>query len=257
MKAWIALGCVALLTACVTQTTLDGREVADGDRSLDAASAARERVALAVGYLERGEMEAARRNLERALEHDSGSMQAHLTLAYYYEQVEDLPAARETYEHLLKLHPDSADVHNNYGVFLCRRLEFDASEEQLLAAIASPGYAKQGSSFENLARCALKVGREPLAVQYFHSALKYDPGRIGLWLELAELAFRLQDYPQARSALSQFHGTAVATAPSLWLGVEIERRAQQWQAARQFGAQLLVKYPDSEQAKAYRAKNYQ
>ncbi|TKB51555.1 type IV pilus biogenesis/stability protein PilW [Ferrimonas sediminicola] len=257
MKAWIALGCVALLVACVTQTTLDGREVATGDPILDAQEAARERVALAVGYLKRGDMEAARRNLERALEHDGDSEQGHLTLAYYYEQVGDLSAARQIYEGLLKLYPGSADVHNNYGVFLCRRSEFDRSQEQLLAAIATPGYAQQGSSYENLARCALKVGRQTLAVQYFHSALKYDPGRIDLWLELAELSFRLQDYPQARSALSHYHGAAAATAPSLWLGVEIESRAQQWQAARQFGAQLLVKYPDSEQAKAYRAKNYQ
>ncbi|SDI61174.1 type IV pilus assembly protein PilF [Ferrimonas sediminum] len=257
MKAWMAIGISMVLWGCVSQTTLDGRQVTQTDPAVEAEQAARERVALALGYLERGDLEAAKRNLDRALEHQPQSESALLTLAYYFEQVQETAQAGVVYRRVIDLHPHSADARNNYGVFLCRQGEWPQSERQLLAAIELPDYAKQGKSYENLARCALKAGLAEPAQQYFQMALKYDPGRTDLWLELAELAFRQQDYPQARLALSQYHAMNAASAATLWLGVEIESRANHKKAAQRFGAQLLVNYPESEQAKAYRAKNYQ
>lgn len=244
-----------LLSACVSQTTLDGQPVVRETEQPQRVAA--ERVALAMAYMERGQYPQAKANLERAEALDPDSESLLLAAALYFEQVGDVEGANQSYLTALKRAPDSADLRNNYGVFLCREKRYEAAQEQLLLAVNQPHYRQQGSTYENLARCALQAGQVNDAERYFGRALKYDPNRTSIWLELAELSLSQKRFDDAGEALAQFHAVSPATASSLWLGVEIAIAAERRQTARHFGARLLLDYPDSKQAKAYRAKNYQ
>ncbi|MGS0726167.1 type IV pilus biogenesis/stability protein PilW, partial [Shewanella sp. 0m-11] len=58
---------------------------------------------------------------------------------------------------------------------------------------------------------------------------------------------------EAREQLSRYHRVAAESATSLALGIEIEQGLNDEGAVRRFGILLLAKFPQSIQAKEYRA----
>lgn len=241
-----------MTTACVTERTYSGTDIPVSERKLDRVAAARERTQLGLTYLNRGNTEQAKYNLDKAVEYAPQLESVHVALAYYYQTVGDLVRTEQSYMDAINSQDASGDSKNNFGVFLCQQKQYEKAEKMFLAAIEMPKYTRTASSYENLGLCSREARQAEKARQYFQMALKYDPRRSVSLLELAELAFEQGDPIQARSELARYHQVAPQTPESLALGIQIEQAVNDDAAVKKFGILLLAKFPASPQAKQYR-----
>ncbi len=256
MRPLSALLLAALLGGCVQSTTYSGTDTQVAEIKYDANAAARDRISLGLAYLNRGETEQAKFNLEKALEHAPKLSEALLAMAYYYDSVQDLENAERYYRKAVDVKSDNADAANNLGVFYCRHERYPESERWLLKAVQTPGYIRMAQTYENLGLCALKAGWTDKAAGYFEQALNYDSRRAAALLELAKLDFAAGRPERARRHLERYHRNGDESADSLLLAAELAFQAQNADEARRYGVLLLAKFPGSEQAKTYRTKYY-
>ncbi|SHH33285.1 type IV pilus biogenesis/stability protein PilW [Ferrimonas marina] len=245
-----------LMSGCVQTTTYSGTDTRVAEREYVPSAAARERVSLGLAYLNRGDNEQAKYNLERALEQSPDLDEALLAMAHYYDVVKDEARAEQFYKRAVSVHPNSADAANNYGVFLCRQQRYKDADKWMNRAVDIPGYIRMSQTYENLGMCARQAGWDDKARLYYERALNYDPRRAATLLEVAELSFVAQQWDETRRYLERYHQGGNESPASLLLGAELEYSVQNTDAARRYGVLLLAKYPGSEQAKTYRMKYY-
>ncbi|WP_144213499.1 type IV pilus biogenesis/stability protein PilW [Shewanella donghaensis] len=241
------------LIGCVTERTYTGTDIPVAERTLDKEAAARERMQLGLTYLNRGNIEQAKFNLNRAVDYAPQLSSVHTAMAFYYQTVGDDVRTEESYRKAIDTNDATGDAMNNFGVFLCQKQKYPQAESMLLAAIESKEYTRTASSYENLGVCSLSAGDADKAKQYFETALRYDPRRQSTLKELIELAISENDYDTAKINLDRFHRVAQQTPESLALGIKISHELADEEAVKRYGITLIAKYPASEQAKEYRA----
>ncbi|WP_117234742.1 type IV pilus biogenesis/stability protein PilW [Vibrio maerlii] len=189
----------SLLTGCITVT--EGKV----EMVQDTKQMAESRISLGLGYLENGNMLKARENLELAIKHAPKYYRAQLSLAHYYEKVDEPKQAELRYKKALKLAPKNGNVLNNYGTFLCKQGKFEIADEYFNRAIEQPHYLLLSSSYENAGLCALKSGDDTKAKHYFERALDYNPYRALSTLQIAQIEIDEKAYSDARIRLMKFH----------------------------------------------------
>ncbi|GAA5191107.1 type IV pilus biogenesis/stability protein PilW [Ferrimonas gelatinilytica] len=249
----LVAGCLA---GCVQNTTYSGTDTQVAEARYDANAAARDRISLGLAYLDRGEAEQAKFNLEKALEHAPKLSDALLAMAYYYDSVQDEKNAEIYYRKAVDAKSDNADAANNLGVFYCRHGRYPEAERWLLKAVETPGYIRMAQTYENLGLCTLEAGWTDKAAGYFEKALNYDGRRAVALLELAKLDFAAGRIEPARRHLKRYHQYGDESADSLLLAAELAFQSHNADEARRYGVLLLAKFPGSEQAKTYRTKYY-
>lgn len=242
-----------LASGCVTEQTYSGTDIPVSERTFDKVAAAKERTQLGLTYLQRGNAEQAKFNLDKAMSYAPDLEEVNVAMAYFYQTVGDVPRTEEAYRRAVRSSDATGDSMNNFGVFLCQQKRYDEAEQMFLKAIEQPKYTRTASSYENLGICSRDGGNREKARHYFDMALKYDPRRATSLLELTELAMDSQDYQGAKRLLERMHTVVAESAASLALGVEIERQLNNFDASSRYGILLLAKFPASPEAKQYRA----
>lgn len=214
----INLAAIATLSACVTVT--------DGPPKVEAEpkEMAESRIALGLGYLEKGNMVRARENLELAIQHAPNYYRAQISMAHYYEQVGESEEARKTYQKALRQDPRNGNVLNNYGTFLCKQGKYKKADQYFNKAIEQPYYYLVSASYENAALCALKAGDDDKAQYYFTRALDHDPIRARSILQLSQLEVQKEQFTNARIRLMKFHQMYGYQIPSLKILIELESK---------------------------------
>lgn len=241
MRALLVFGCMLFLSACVQVPVSDSRKV-------DPAAGARDRVAIAAEYLRSGEDEKAQLQLQRALELDARSPEAHNLMAVLLDRDGDKRGAEKSYKKAIKLRPDFSQARNNYAVFLFKNGRYKDAYKQFEAASADLGYDLRGQAFEGMGRCALKMGDKEGAMRSFVRALRSDPSLPTATLELGELQFAQENFDGARSAYQRYlklTENMSQTAQSLWLGIRLERRFGDKNALASYELALKRLYPNS------------
>ncbi|EEX92245.1 type IV pilus biogenesis/stability protein PilW [Vibrio orientalis CIP 102891 = ATCC 33934] len=196
------------------------------------------RVKLGIGYLKQGNMIKARENFEMALKHDPNYYRAQLSLAHYFEQVEETESAKHLYQSAFNQHANNGDVLNNYGTFLCRYGQYEQADTLFNQAVKQPSYYRISTSYENAALCSLKAGNKQRAQEYFHRALAHQPGRPTSSLNLAKLEIENRSYVDARLRLLRFHQRYGAQKSSLKLLIELEQGAGNTTLEHKYRGQL-------------------
>jgi len=219
MKSLIWGLTVALAVAgCVSQTTISGTDQTVVQQHFDADAAAKTRTSLALRYLQGGDSQQAKLNLDKAMQYAPRSPEVHRAFAYYYQQVGETTLAEQAYRRSMNLAPDNPDTLNNFGVFLCQQGQFQEAETLFLRALKQPDYVKVADTYENAGICAKVAGQSARARHYFQAALNYDPRRPRALLEAAELELDAGNKAQAREYLLRYQKLAQPTARSqrLW-----------------------------------------
>ncbi|MCG9697213.1 type IV pilus biogenesis/stability protein PilW [Shewanella sp. Isolate11] len=242
-----------MVSGCVTERTYSGTDVPITEREFDNVAAARQRVQLGLTYLQKGNSEQAKYNLDKALEYAPKLEAVHIGLAYYYQSVGELELTEQSYRNAINSSDATGDSMNNFGVFLCQQKKYEQSEEMFLRAVKMPKYTRSASSYENLGICSRESGDLTKAQHYFKMALNYDARRAVSLLELAEIELELGNYTEAKNGLARFHRVVPESAASLGLGIKIEQGLNNSEAVKKFGILLLAKFPTSNEAKQYRA----
>lgn len=228
------------LAAC--GTTQDSR-VSDKD-------AARFNVQLGMNYLQRGDLEAAREKLERALQQDASLPAAHAALGILYERVGDIGRARDHLQRATRLAPGDPGMLNNYGGFLCRQGDYKEGIRHFELAASNAYYRTPEAALANAGVCARQIPDFEAAEDYLRRALDVNRNYAEALLQLADLSLERDLALQARAFLQRYERVGPVTPDTLELGYRIETAAGDMRAAREYAARLRTEFPDSREARS-------
>lgn len=223
----------------------------------DPEQAARTRTAIAAQYIQSGELDAAQRHLQQALEADPRSAAAHNMMGVLLQtegSVVNLRRAEESYRRAIDLEPDFAQAHNNYGVFLSKQKRYEEALQRFEVAGTSLGYEGRANALENLGRTALLLGNTARAQKAFEQAIHADRGAVGARYELAQLLLDQGQLSEASRRFKEYRqliGRTPLDAGSLWLGMRLARLQQDQSRLQEYALQLQQRYPNSEQYQRY------
>ena len=87
-------------------------------------------------------------------------------------------------------------------------------------------------------------------------ALGYNPNKVRLYLDLANIALKNSAPSEAENWLSQFRKKTDDTAESLWLSIKAAQTQGRLAEMHVYGQSLVQRFPSSAQAKRYQNNDY-
>lgn len=234
LRRALSLAIIMALSSACTVTEMDYSKTIGSSQASEAAAsrhdtsrdknkeAAETYVQLGLGYLRKGERQRARTNLLKALEKDKRSADAHNALALLLQMEGEGATAEEHFEKAIDYEPALTRVRYNYASFLFRQKRLADAEEQFLIAAEDINYARRGQIFYNLGLIAKQLGKAEEAQQAWEKAIKLSPQLPGPFLNLAEVYFKMGDYPRAKRYLEHYENLSKPTPRALWLAVRLE-----------------------------------
>lgn len=228
------------LSACVSQPLPEGFKDKD---DFDPVEAAKTRISLGLTYLKNGNYSQAKFNLDKALQFAPRLADAHYSLAYYFQLVEENELADKSYREAIDRAPKNADIANSYGAFLCQQGKYNDAKKYFLKAVNSTNYISTAETYENLALCSQSQGEYEDAITYLENALNHQPSRAKSLLMLVQLQVEQQHWQQAKENLRRYEKNARITPDTLWLSVKIEQALGNADLATGYGDMLVRMYP--------------
>ncbi len=214
------------------------------------------RTALAAEYIRSGDLDAAKRNLDEALETDSKSVEANNMMGVLLQQegsASNLLKAETYFKRAVSLDPTDAQVRNNYGVYLSGRKRYPEAVTQFKVAAATLGYDGRAAALENLGRTYVQVNDTVNAEKTFKQALQANRDSLIARLELAEIFMQKNQLRDASGIYNDYLRITGGQqgARSLWLGIRIARAERDNMRMNNFVSQLSTQYPNSTEYKQY------
>jgi type IV pilus assembly protein PilF len=235
---------VTLITlgGCVTESTGGLPDPAPPENRVNA------QLDLARGYLEQGNTERARSSLNKALEIDSRSVEAHVLLGVLNAAESEWGIAEQHFKTALSINPKDAMALNNYGSFLFSRGRFEESVRYLSVLVQDTDYRARSQAYENLGLAQLKVNEREDARESFNRALQLSFSQPQSSLELAQLAYDDGDINSAAGYYDSFRSLAQQNARSLCLGMKIAQAQRDSDRTASYALALNNLFPDSPEA---------
>lgn len=240
---WLAAG---LLAGCSGSAPEKEAQVSEAGQT---------RLQLGLEYLQQGDMDAARQNLEKALDAAPQDYRTQLGMALYEQRIGENAAAEQRYRQALKLAPGNGTVLNNYGAFLCGLGQYVPAQQQFSAAALAPDYGRRRQP-ENAGYCFLKAGQNDEARTLLSRALKVDPDKGTPLLAEAEKQFGEGKRAQSQLLLDVYQHVLPASASSLWLQIRFAALAGRQDSVQRYGKQLARSFPQSKQYQQFLANEY-
>ena len=137
-------------------------------------------------------------------------------------------------------------------MFLCRTSE---TRDQALRIFDEAIAVPQSQKFSNKAMLNTNAGvcvkGEDLerAENYLRTALAFDANFAEALLQMADVAYRRENYLQARAFLQRYVNVAEVSPSVLWLGLRVETAMGDARAADDFGLRLRREFPESVEAR--------
>lgn len=246
---WVVCLTVSLLSGCL------GSSKSQTNR-FSTTAAVPIRLQLGLEYLARGDLSAARQNLEKVVNTDPQDYRAHLAMALYEQRIGENDAAQQRYQRAMKLAPGNGVVLNNYGAFLCNLGQYVAAQRQFSVAVLLPDYGQVADSLESAGYCFLKASKDQEARTLLSRALKYDPDKGEQLLEEAGRQFEEGKRAQAQLLLDVYQHILPVSAGSLWLQIRFAALANRQDSVQHYGRQLARNFPQSKQYQHFLANEY-
>ncbi len=245
-----------MLAACQTsnhtKTSSIGAQGSRESRSdFDRHKAAETRLAAGLTYLRQGNLQFAKRHLDRAMELGVDSGNVHFGIAYYFEQVKEFKKAEKSYKRALKIEPKNPDFLNGYASFLCNKGQYKKADKYYNSAVNQPTYPDIASAYANAGVCAKRSGNVQRAAAYFRKALNRDDKLPIALVEMAEVEFSKERYTRADSYLKRFEEVSKPSANSLWLALRIAYFLKNQDARASYAIKLEQIFPDSDETALY------
>ncbi len=249
LAAFLAFG----LTGCAAQGSAAQPSVlaAGTVEPTDAQRLATIRLELAAAFLENNQPAVALEEANRAVQADPNLAAAHNLRGLVLLQLNEPVLAEQSLQQALRLAPRDGDSWHNLAWLQCQQGRFAEAMQSFARALQAPNYPALPRSWMAQGICQARAGQSAEAVQSLTRSFELDSGNPITLYNLALLLHQRQDSERARFYLRRLNHSEFANAESLWLGVKIENRLQNREAAQQLGRQLQRRFPDSRQAHAY------
>jgi len=205
-------------------------------------------VQLALGYIERDQLNVAQEKLDKAIEQNPDNVDAYTSLAYLKRKVKEFEAAEKYYLEALDIKPNDPNIHNSYGSLLCQMGRYDDALEEIKRAYEDPFYESPYLAYANAGTCLLDKGDYKQAEKMLRKTLRDQPNYAGALISMAEIGIKTEKYMMARAYIQRYHAIARPSAESLWLQVQSEKALGAQDHYLKYARKLLKDFPDSEEA---------
>lgn len=255
IRAVMGLLLLGAVAACANNsvnanTDRNGEPLTESDEP-EARKRARLRIELASGYFEQGQTTVALDHIKQALLADPNYAQAYSLRGLVYMRLSDNGLAEESFRRGLQINPRDPDIMHNYGWFACQQGRHAEGIQLFNRALAVPLYVGQSKTLMMLGTCQLRAGQKSEAEGSFARAYELDPSNAFVGYNLANLEFQRGENTKAQFVIRRINNSEQANAETLWLGIKVERRMGNTQAADQLAQQLQRRFPRSKELAAY------
>jgi type IV pilus assembly protein PilF len=248
-----ALFALALLGACASKSPepeAPPRPIIAPQQPAAPAVRAQLHTELATGYYERGQMDIALDELNRAIALEPGYAPAYNIYGLVYATIGEDAKAEQSFTRALQLAPGESEVHQNWGWYLCTHNRARESLAEFETAARNPLYRSPEIALVNAGRCAQAIGDLRAAENYFRRALVVQPGSAFASYGLAQIAYRDGQYEVARGWMKSVMLTTNPPPEGLLLGMCLERKLGDRQAELSYVSQLRNRYPNAPETQA-------
>lgn len=238
----------SVLSACVSSGNTPPLRTEEGRQQARDAY-----IQLGIGYLQQGSTEQAKMPLQKALDIDPNSADAHSALAYAFQNELESELADKHYRKALAQGKNTR-IQNNYAGFLFEQGMYQEAYKQFEDASADTMYSGRSRVFESMGLTALRLDNKEQALQHFERSLRLNPQQPLALLETGLLLFERQEYVPAQRYYQAYTQLSEHTARSLLLGTRLAKVFQDRNQAASLGLQLKRLYPASPEYKQYQAE---
>jgi len=238
-----------LLGACSTTTTTE-QKVADIAGKTDPTQRAQIHTERSGEYFRLGNFGVALEAAQQAVAAQPSYAPAHNMLGVVYMELKEDAKAQAAFEQAVRLAPADSEALNNYGWFLCQRVDAQRSLAFFDRALRNPLYTTPQRAHYNAGVCARKAGDLPAAETNFRAALQRAPDYAAALYELSSLTFALGRVKEADALFVRFSRVVRdPDANALLLGARLARAVGDRTAEAGYIAQLQRRYPDAPQTR--------
>lgn len=257
--ALLLSGCVntrTTTTSLADNSSSKGNEIITESDESSRQRRARLRMELASGYFEQGQTTVALDEIKQALIADPNNADAYNLRGLVYMRLDDAAMAEDSFRRAIAISPRDANARHNYGWLLCQQNRFGDAAAQFTEALALPSYADRAKTLMTQGVCELKAGQRAQAERSLMQAYEIDAGNPVVGFNLASVLAQREEWSRAQFYIRRVNNSAAASAETLWLGIRIERKLNNREAAAQLGGQLQRRFPQSREATAYERGNF-
>jgi len=147
----------------------------------------------------------------------------------------------------LSLAPNSSDVANNYGWFLCQTGREAKGMLWLDRAIKDNTYQSLDMALNNAGLCSLRLKNTLQAEKYFRSGFREQPGNSAISVNLSKLLYEKSEYSEAKFYIDRLIKAEVMSPEVLWMAIKIETKLADHQAVTSLATQLRRRHPASKE----------
>jgi len=205
-------------------------------------------VMLGASYLQRGQLNVAKEELEKALKEMPDNSQANNIMAVLQWRLNKYDEADRLFRKALDKDAGNSSAHHNYGAFLCDRGKLDAGVRHFDAAAGDALYPYTAEVNLNAGVCLMKKPAPAAAEKYFREALRINPKLPSALYQMARLSANSGQRLSARGFIERYFQSADDTPESLLLAVKIERVLGNKNAEASYALRLRSKFPTSLEA---------
>lgn len=253
---------VVIFTVCMSALVAQGCQIQAPSMSKDPEKAVKVRTQLAAEYIKTGDLNAAKRSLDQALDIDSRDATANMMMGVLLQQEgskSNIEKADEYFRRAISIDPQSAQARNNYGTYLYQVGRYKDAIEPLSIAGETLGYDQRFRALEVLGRTYLRLGDVMNAEKAFKQALQVDANSAIAMLELSEMFYLRQQIPAATQLYRQYtqaKGENNLDARELWIGIRLARANGEEISKQALVNQLRALFPDSQEYQRYLQLQY-
>ena len=205
-------------------------------------------VMLGASYLQRGQLDVAKAELEKALSEVPDDSQANNIMAVLQWRLKKYDEAERFFRKALDSDPGNSSAHHNYGAYLCERGKVDTALRHFNAAAGNALYPYTAEVNLNAGVCLMKKPAPVEAEKYFREALRINPRLSGALYQMAKLSLDSGRKISARGFIERYFQSANDSPDALLLAVRIERALGDKNAEASYALRLRNKFPDSPEA---------
>lgn len=236
-----------LLVGCVTSEKSVFTKKADEKKAVEYAAQ------LSRKYISEGNWEAAKRHLKAAVEIDDNNAEIHEALALVFQNTGEIDLAEDHYKKSIALDPTLSRARLNYAAYLYSQQRFQKAADELEIVVQDKLYASRSMAFESLGLCYLNLARPEKAEEAFRRAYLMDRKNPVLMYRLADVYYRLADYPKSKKYYDGYRQQVKVQAPSgLWLGIRLANQFDDKNTLASYALVLKNLYPDSQEYLEYK-----
>lgn len=249
-----------LLTACqsTSQNTTSVYQGTDpSQRKRDKMELAQARTALAGQYINQRQLDAAKRQLDEAIEAQPNYAPAYDMMGNLLK-IEGSPSnianAEKYFKKAISLDPDFIQARNNYGVYLSELGRHQEAIEQFNIAGSTLGYHNRAGALENLGLTYLKMNNPKAAEMAFNKAIETESATVTAKMEMIDIligryeSLKAKAYFNDLKTMAQLHNQPMPSR-LLYQGVRLGILQNDRQEIQRLSSQLLSQHPLSDEAK--------